>query len=222
MQNIRIFDFLLGSFVSLKKLQVISPVNCRVDPPGPALSPSARASPVASQERVLEILSYVLLAIRNRADPTTDPSLSTGEWDPTGLARHMDNAKALLDGAKVPNNMARCVVVVIQAYFLLLRGDRRSAVVITEPLADLVADNPLVLHLPIVWVAIACVRALLDGAVRTIAVDRLESAMEPLSARLAFASQESAIGRELLRVFAKKKDRSASSVGSPSILIRAR
>lgn len=184
-------------------------MGCRVDPPGPALSLSARASPVASQERVLKILSFVLLAIRNRVDPTTDPALSTGEWNPVALARHIDNAKVLLDGASGPNDMAQCVVVVLQAYFLLLRDDRRKAVVITEPLTDLVADNPLVLHLPIVWVAISCVRALLDGAIRTIAVERLESAMEPLAPRLAFASQESVVGRELLRVFNKKKDRGA-------------
>lgn len=183
-------------------------MGCRVDHPGP--TPVALSAPnppaVACQDRLLRILSFVLLAIHNRADPScaASSSISTGPWDPNALARLVDQAKLLIDKTEVPSDMARCIVVVLQAYFLLLQDDHRGAVVITEPLADLVADNPLVLYFPIVWSAVASVHALMESAVRTIAMERLGSAMEPRAARLASASQESVIGRELRSVFSKK------------------
>lgn len=192
-----------------KRIQVIPNVGCRVDPPSNlAASSASRLSSVASQERVLKILSFVLLAIHNRASPPRRggaDATSTGAWDPNVLVRHLDHAKLLLDNASGPNDMALCMVVVLQAYFLLLRDNRHNAVLITEPIADLVADNPLVLHLPIVWTAVDCVKTLLENTNRMIAAERLESAMEPITARVVFASQESVVGRELMSVFEKER-----------------
>lgn len=177
---------------------------------------------------MLKILSFVLLSIHNRARPSRAPMVSTGEWRPNDLAGYVDEAKGLLDkGARVgPNDMSRCVVIVLQAYFLLLKDDRRRAVVITERLADVVGDNPLVLHLPIVWSMVGCVRALLESANRTIAVERLQSAMEPLASHLGFSSEGSMIEQELMSVFVPKQRpvRRGGVAGAPeaqdNILIR--
>lgn len=180
-----------------------------MDPPGSANKTGLSTSkPAACQERVLNILSFVLLAIHNRSSSSdTDPAMATGEWDPKVMTEHVYEAKALLDKGSAgggPNDISRCIVVVLQAYFLLLTDNRRQAIVITEPLADLVADNPLVLHLPIVWSLVGCVRVLLKGANRAIAVERLESAMEPLASHLGFSTDASFVEQELMSVFAGK------------------
>lgn len=184
-------------------------MGCRIDPPGQPLDPSMD-EPIASQERVLKILSYVLLSIHERSVQSEDPSFGTNKWDADALAAHVDEAKGLLDkvalnGTPTPNDMSRCVVVVLQAYFLALKDDRRRAIVITEQLADLVGDNPLVLHLPIVWSMVWCMRALLESANRSIAVERLQSVMEPLETHLGFSSEESMVEQELMCVFLKKQ-----------------
>lgn len=169
------------------------------------------SNPAACQERVLNILSYVLLAIHNRSSRSNlagNPAMSTGDWDPKAMTEHIYEAKALLDKGSAgggPNDISRCIVVVLQAYFLLLTNNRRQAIVITEPLADLVADNPLVLRLPIVWSLVGCVRVLLDGADRTIAVERLQSAMAPLANHLGFSTDESLVEQELMSVFNGKQ-----------------
>lgn len=192
--------------------QVVNTIGCRVDPPGTAnkagISPN---NPTACQERVLNILSFVLLAIHNHSssgsDSTAaDPAMSTGEWDPKAMTEHVYEAKALLDkgGPTGPNDMSRCIVVALQAYFLLLTNNRRQAIVVAEPLADLVADNPLVLHLPIVWSLIGCVRMLLKSASRTIAVERLQSAMAPLATHVRFSTGASLVEQELMGVFTGK------------------
>lgn len=183
-------------------------IGCRVDPPGDVskagISPN---NPTACQERVLNILSFVLLAIHNRSSSpksTADPAMSTGDWDLKAMTEHVYEAKALLDKAPSgPNDISRCIVVVLQAYFLLLTNNRRQAIVIAEPLADLVADNPLVLHLPIVWSLVGCVRMLLKSASRSIAVERLQSAMEPLASH-GFSTDASLVEQELMGVFAGK------------------
>ncbi|CAM9317946.1 unnamed protein product, partial [Hapterophycus canaliculatus] len=207
--------------VMLYDAKVVSSIGCRVEPPGSANKagiPSAK-NPAACQARVLNILSYVLLAIHNHssgrgsssplvaAGGRRGPGTSTGEWNPKALTEHVYEAKALIDEGAVgggPNDISRCIVVVLQAYFLLLTDSRRQAIVITEPLADLVADNPLVLHLPIVWSMVGCVRLLLDQANRAIAVERLQSAMEPLAAHLGFSTDASLVEQELMRVFEGK------------------
>ncbi|CAM9675233.1 unnamed protein product [Ectocarpus fasciculatus] len=202
------------TFVSviLYDAKVVSSIGCLVKPPGSANRagiPSSR-NPAACQERVLNILSYVLLAIHNRSSRSNlaeNPAMSTGDWDPKAMTEHVYEAKALLDKGSAgggPNDISRCIVTVLQAYFLLLTNNRRQAIVITEPLADLVADNPLVLHLPIVWSLVGCVRVLLDGADRTIAVERLQSAMEPLANHLGFSTDESLVEQELMSVFEGK------------------
>lgn len=190
---------------------MVSSIGCRVDPPGSVskagISPN---NPTACQERVLNILSFVLLAIHNRSsgsNSAVDPAMSTGEWDPKAMTEHVYEAKALLDKGSAgggPNDISRCIIVVLQAYFLLLTNNRRQAIVITEPLADLVADNPLVLHLPVVWSLVGCVRMLLKSANRTIAVERLQSAMEPLASHLGFSTDASLVEQELMSVFAGK------------------
>lgn len=203
-------------------------MGCRVVPPGPAVksrSPPV-STPAACQERVLNILSWVLLSIHNRSGPSSSSATATGEWDPNALAGNLEEAYSLLDSWSSPNDMSRCIVVVLQAYFLLLKDDRRRAVVLTEPIADLVADNPLVLHLPIVWSIMACVRALLISANRTIAAERLELAMEPLASHRGCPPEESVVVQELLRVFNKQKrgERGSAEATSPaaagSMLIR--
>ncbi|CAM9867124.1 unnamed protein product [Ectocarpus sp. 4 AP-2014] len=203
------------TFVSviLYDAKVVSSIGCLVKPPGSsnrAGIPSS-SNPAACQERVLNILSYVLLAIHNRSSRSNlagNPAMSTGDWDPKAMTEHIYEAKALLDKGSAgggPNDISRCIVVVLQAYFLLLTNNRRQAIVITEPLADLVADNPLVLHLPIVWSLVGCVRVLLDGADRTIAVERLQSAMAPLANHLGFSTDESLVEQELMSVFNGKQ-----------------
>lgn len=208
--------------LSLAQLQVVPSLGCRVDAPASALSVAELTNlpSTASQARVLKILSFVLLAIHNRAQALSgavESSVSTGPWNPVVLTPHVDQAKLIVDGARGHNDMARCLVVVLQAYFMLLRDDRRRAVVITEPLADLVADNPLVLHLHVVWSAVSAVRALMESAARSIAVERLTSAMEPLALRMGTACQDSVIGRELMSVF-QRKDRNPCS--TPVLTIR--
>lgn len=201
--------------------QVLPNVGCRVLPPGPAVKPRSPSVSTAAgcQERVLNILSWVLLSIRNRASQSRGSAASTGEWDPNALARSLDEAISLLDSRPSSNDMSRCIVVVLQAYFLLLKDDKRRAVMLTEPIADLVGDNPLVLHLPIVWSLMACVRALLGGANRTIAAERLQLAMEPLAPHLGSSSEESVVVQELLRVFNKQKRGSvAAAAGSAGSL----
>lgn len=192
------------------RAQVVNGIGCRVDPPGAANRTGLSTSkPAACQERVLNILSFVLLAIHNRSSSSDseDPATATGEWDPKAMTEHVYEAKALLDKGSAgggPNDISRCIVVVLQAYFLLLTDNRRQAIVITEPLADLVADNPLVLHLPIVWSLVGCVRVLLKSANRSIAVERLESAMEPLASHLGFSTDASFVEQELMGAFAGK------------------
>lgn len=202
-----------------------------MSPPGPPEKPGTGSfnTPAAYQERVLKLLSFVLLAIHNRALQHVNPATSTGEWQAGVLAGYVDEAKCLLDmvAAVAPNDMSRCVVIVLRAYFLLLNDDKRQAVAITEPIADLVGDNPLVLHLPIVWSIVGCARSLLEGANRTIAVERLQSAMEPIASRLGFSSEGSLIQQELMSVFHTKQRpaRGGSAAGgaaplSQDILLR--
>lgn len=188
---------------------MVTSIGCRVEPPGSANRTGLSTSkPAACQERVLNILSFVLLAIHNRSSSSNpDPAMTTGGWDPKVMTEHVYEAKALLDKGSAgsgPNDISRCIVVVLQAYFLLLTDNRRQAIVITEPLADLVGDNPLVLHLPIVWSLVGCVRVLLKSANRSIAVERLESAMEPLASHLGFSTDASFVEQELMSVFAGK------------------
>lgn len=186
-------------------------MGCAVD--SPALEPSADTarslSPAASQQRVLQILSYVWLAIHEQAATSVERAT---EWDPSALLMWLDEANRLLNDFNGPNDMARCLVSTLKAYFLLLSGDCRGAVAIVEPLADLVSDNPLVLHLPVVWTAVLCVRTLLAEEARVVAVDRLKSAMEPLAPRLATMCEGCLVGRELMCVF--KEGRAASRAPS--------
>lgn len=200
--------------------QVLPNVGCSVVPPGPAVKPRSPAvsTPAACQERVLNILSWVLLSIHNRSGPSRSSATLTGEWDPNALAGNLEEASSLLDSWPSPNDMSRCIVVVLQAYFLLLKDDRRRAVVLTEPIADLVADNPLVLHLPIVWSMMECVRALLNSANRTIAAERLQLAMEPLASHRGCSPEESVVVQELLRAFNKQKrgERGSAEATSPA------
>lgn len=193
-----------------KKTQVVSSIGCRVDPPSATKTGlSSSNNPAACQERILNILSFVLLAIHNRSSSSaSDPGMmATGEWDPKAMTELVYEARALLDKGSAGggrNDITKCIIVVLQAYFLLLTDNRRQAIVITEPLADLVADNPLVLHLPIVWSMVGCVRVLLQSANRTIAVERLESAMELLAAHLGFSTDGSYVEQELMSVFSGK------------------
>lgn len=146
--------------------------------------------------------------------------MSTGQWDPDALSKDVDEAKNLLDKFSMTgmNDMSKCIVMVLQAYFLLLlKSDRTGAVMITEPLVDLVADNPTILHLPILWSMLGCVRALLGSSNRTIAVERLQSAMDPLAARLGFSSDESLIEQELMRVFQQEHVEQGSGIGIASL-----
>lgn len=180
-----------------------------MDPPGPAKKPGSPTfnTIAAYQERVLRILSFVLLSIHNRSYRSQDPAFPTGNWSPKGLSEYIREANALLDkgAADGPNDMSRCVVMVLQAYFLLLSGDRTQAVVVAEKLVDLVADNPLVLHLAIVSSLVGSVRALLECANRTIAVERLHSAMEPFSARAGLSKGGSKIEKELTSTFVARQ-----------------
>ncbi|CAN0183931.1 unnamed protein product [Scytosiphon promiscuus] len=225
--------------VMLYDAKVVGSIGCRVEPPGSANKagiPSAK-NPAACQERVLNILSYVLLAIHNHSYGSGSSSSAaaaavaavgmgtcTGEWNPKALTEHVYEAKALLDEGAVgggPNDISRCIVVVLQAYFLLLTDSRRQAIVITEPLADLVTDNPLVLHVPIVWSLIGCVRVLLDQANRTIAVERLQTAMEPLAAHRGFSTNASLVEQELMRVFEGKPTVTIKRKGATTALSAA-
>lgn len=203
---------------------MVHTVGCQVDPPGPGYTAASAAnlSTVASQERVLRILSYVLLTIhkQGQARAGVSPATPTGPWDPIALSRYVEEARVLLDTTGGPNDIAKCIVVVLQAYFLLLKDERRQAVVITEDLSDFVADNPLVLRLPIVWSAVAAVQALLESAVRVIAVGRLRSAMEPLASRLSAGVEQSVIGQELLRVFKRKESERPRPPGESTIKIQ--
>lgn len=197
--------------------QVVPTIGCRVDPPGPAKKPGSPTfnTTAAYQERVLSILSYVLLSIHNRSYRSQDPAFPTGNWSPKALAEYIREANALLDKAAGagPNDMTRCVVMVLQAYFLLLSGDRTQAVVVAEKLVDLVADNPLVLRLAIVSSLVGSVRSLLECANRTIAVERLQSAMEPLSARAGLSNGASKIEKELTTTFVAKQRNSSRGGG---------
>lgn len=188
--------------------QMVPTIGCRVDPPGPAKKPGSPTfnTTAAYQERVLRILSFVLLSIHNRSYRSQDPSFPTGNWSPKALAEYIREANALLDKAAPsgPNDMSRCVVMVLQAYFLFLSGDRTQAVVVAEKLVDLVADNPLVLHLTIVSSLVGSVRSLLECTNRTIAVERLQSAMEPLSSRAGLTTG-SKIEKELTSTFVAKQ-----------------
>lgn len=146
--------------------------------------------------------------------------MSTGQWDPNALSKDVDEAKDLLDKFAMTgmNDMSKCIVMVLQAYFLLLKKNRTRAVMITEPLADLVADNPTILHLPILWSMLGCVRVLLRSSDRTIAIERLQSAMDPLVERLGFSTNESLIEQELMRVFQQKHvEQGSSGVGMGSL-----
>lgn len=200
----------ISNLLPVVHYQVIPTIGCRVTKPEPAGKPngaSLKTTSVARQERVLRILSFVLLSIHNRSLPRADPMLSTGPWEPNALSKDVDEAKDLLDKFSTTgmNDMSKCIVIVLQAYFLLLlKSDRTRAVMITEPLADLVADNPTILHLPILWSMLGCVRVLLLSADRMIAIERLQSAMDPLATRLGFATDESLIEQELMRVFQQK------------------
>jgi len=172
----------------------MSSIGCRVDPPSAKTGLSSSNNPAACQERILNILSFVLLAIHNRSASSTSRDTgmgATGEWDPL-----LDKGSA--GGGR--NDITKCIIGVLQAYFLLLTDNRRQAIVITEPLADLVADNPLVLHLPVVWSMVGCVRVLLQGAGRQIAVERLES----LLAAHGFSTDASYVEQELMSVFSGK------------------
>ena len=180
-------------------------------PPEPPEEPvgASLKTAVARQERVLRILSFVLLAIHDHAAPSADQTASTGPWDPDALSKSVDEAKLLLEKFAVAghNEMSKCIVLVLEAYFvLLLKNDRVHAVMITEPLADLTGDNPTLLRLPIVWSMVGCVRTLLEGANRTIAVERLQSTMEPLASHVGFSSDESLIEKELMKVFRENQD----------------
>lgn len=185
-------------------MQVLATIECRVERPGPAVKPGSPLfkSPAAYQERILKILSFVLFTIHNRSK-TRDQAIPTTDWDPPTLAALVDEAKVLFDKGTLagPNDMTYCIVVVLQAYFLILSGDKRQAVMITEKVADLVVDNPFVLHLPIVWSMVGCVRALLVSANRAIAIERLQLAMEPLASHLSFSSEGSLVEQELMSVF---------------------
>ena len=189
--------------------QMVPTIGCRVEPPGPAKKPGSPTfnTTAAYQERVLRILSFVLLSIHNRSYRSQDPAFPTGNWSPKALAEYIREANALLDKAAPsgPNDMSRCVVMVLQAYFLFLSGDRTQAVVVAEKLVDLVADNPLVLQLTIVSSLVGSVRSLLECADRTIAVERLQSAMEPLSSRTGLTNGGSKIEKELTSTFVAKQ-----------------